>query len=175
MGFLLTVSFLIHGLSLFCIILLYMQVTKVKRIERLHEQSMNKMEAAMGSYLAEFQEQNEKFLRKLQQRPIAFSSETEKNSAKSPLVEEEDVPVQRVNLKSEPSESLYELLSIEESQKRISTSFEELTTDQIQDLSGEEIKEFSVYLKKQGLTIEEIAKHLHRGKTEIELLLKFHQ
>ncbi|USL41540.1 hypothetical protein LIS78_21255 [Priestia megaterium] len=91
------------------------------------------------------------------------------------MVEEEDVPVQRVNLKSEPSESLYELLSIEESQKRISTSFEELTTDQIQDLSCEEIKEFSVYLKKQGLTIKEIAKHLHRGKTEIELLLKFHQ
>jgi predicted transcriptional regulator len=42
-------------------------------------------------------------------------------------------------------------------------------------LSGEEMKEFSVYLKGKGLTIEEIAKHLHRGKTEIELLLKFHQ
>ena len=43
------------------------------------------------------------------------------------------------------------------------------------ELTGEEIKEFSVYLKRKGLTIEEIAKHLHRGKTEIELLLKFHQ
>jgi site-specific recombinase XerC len=91
------------------------------------------------------------------------------------LVDEEDVPVQRVDLKSEPSQSLHELLSIEENQKHIHTSFDELTTDQIQDLSSEEIKEFSVYLKRKGLTIEEIAKHLHRGKTEIELLLKFHQ
>ncbi|MFP7732795.1 hypothetical protein ACLHDF_05110 [Priestia aryabhattai] len=175
MGFLLTVSFLIHGLSLFCIILLYMQVTKVKRIERLQEQNINKMEAVMGSYLAEFQEQNEQFLRQLQHRSTSLSSETKKNSEKLPLLDEENGPVQRVNLKSEPSESLHELLSIEESQKHRSTSFHELTTDQIQDLSGEEMKEFSVYLKKKGLTIEEIAKHLHRGKTEIELLLKFHQ
>ncbi|MQR88739.1 hypothetical protein GFV16_23015 [Bacillus megaterium] len=175
MGFLLTVSFLIHGLSLFCIILLYMQVTKVKRIERLHQQNINKMEAAMGSYLAEFQEQNEQFLRQLRERSTSLSSEIEKNSVKLSLADEEDVPVQRVDLKSEPSQSLHELLSIEENQKHIRTSFDELTTDQIQDLSGEEIKEFSVYLKRKGLTIEEIAKHLHRGKTEIELLLKFHQ
>ena len=174
MGFLLTVSFLIHGLSLFCIILLYMQVTKVKRIERLHQQNINKMEAAMSSYLAEFQEQNEQFLSQLRERSTSLSSEVEKSSVKSPLVDEEDVPVQRVDLKSEPSQSLHELLSIEENQK-IRTPFDELTTDQIQDLSGEEIKEFSVYLKGKGLTIEEIAKHLHRGKTEIELLLKFHQ
>lgn len=175
MGFLLTVSFLIHGLSLFCIILLYMQVTKVKRIERLYQQNINKMEAAMGSYLAEFQEQNEQFLRQLRERSTSLSSEVEKSSVKSPLVDKEDVPAQRVDLKSEPSQSLHELLSIEENQKHIRTSFDELTTDQIQDLSGEEIKEFSVYLKRKGLTIEEIAKHLHRGKTEIELLLKFHQ
>ncbi|MCM3017216.1 hypothetical protein [Priestia megaterium] len=175
MGFLLTVSFLIHGLSLFCIILLYMQVTKVKRIERLHQQNINKMEAAMGSYLAEFQEQNEQFLRQLRECSTSLSSEVEKSSVKSPLADEEDVPVQRVDLKSEPSQSLHELLSIEENQKHICTPFDELTTDQIQDLSGEEIKEFSVYLKEKGLTIEEIAKHLHRGKTEIELLLKFHQ
>jgi hypothetical protein len=51
---------------------------------------------------------------------------------------------------------------------QISASFDQLTTEQIQDLSGGEIKEFSVYLKGKGLTIEEIAKHLHRGKTEIE-------
>lgn len=152
-----------------------MQVTKVKRIERLHQQNINKMEAAMSSYLAEFQEQNEQFLRQLRERSTSLSSEMEESSAKSPLVDEEDVPVQRVDLKSEPSQSLHELLSIEENQKHISTSFDELTTDQIQDLSGEEIKEFSVYLKGKGLTIEEIAKHLHRGKTEIELLLKFHQ
>ncbi|WP_432694092.1 hypothetical protein ACRBU7_21500 [Priestia aryabhattai] len=175
MGFLLAVSFLIHGLSLFCIILLYMQVTKVKRIERLHQQNINKMEAAMSSYLAEFQEQNEQFLRQLRERSTSLSSEVEKSSVKSPLVDEEDVPVQRVDLKSEPSQSLHELLSIEENQKHIHTSFDELTTDQIQDLSSEEIKEFSIYLKRKGLTIEEIAKHLHRGKTEIELLLKFHQ
>ncbi|AEN87945.1 MULTISPECIES: hypothetical protein [Priestia] len=175
MGFLLTVSFLIHGLSLFCIILLYMQVTKVKRIERLHQQNINKMEAAMSSYLAEFQEQNEQFLSQLRERSTSLSSEVEKSSVKSPLVDEEDMLVQRVDLKSEPSQSLHELLSIEENQKHIRTPFDELTTDQIQDLSGEEIKEFSVYLKRKGLTIEEIAKHLHRGKTEIELLLKFHQ
>lgn len=58
---------------------------------------------------------------------------------------------------------------------QISASFDQLTTEQIQDLSDEEIKEFSVYLKRKGLTIEKIAKQLHRGKTEIELLLKFHQ
>jgi len=73
----------------------------------------------------------------------------EENSAKSPLVDEEDVPVQRVDLKSEPFQSLHELLSIEENQKHICTPFDELTTDQIQDLSGEEIKEFSVYLKEK--------------------------
>ncbi len=55
-----------------------------------------------------------------------------------------------------------------QSSYRSSASFDQLTTEQIQDLSGEEIKEFSVYLKEKGLTIEEIAKHLHRGETEIE-------
>lgn len=47
--------------------------------------------------------------------------------------------------------------------------------DQVQDLYMESLYNQVIIMKKQGLSEDEIAKKLNKGKTEIELLLKFRQ
>ena len=43
------------------------------------------------------------------------------------------------------------------------------------EVSGPSLPEYAFFLKKQGLSLEEIAKKLNKGITEIELLFKFRQ
>lgn len=49
------------------------------------------------------------------------------------------------------------------------------TRQEVTEPEEKSLLEEVVYLQEQGLTNEEIAKKLHKGQTEIELLLKFRQ
>ncbi|WP_110112808.1 hypothetical protein [Bacillus sp. CGMCC 1.16541] len=169
---LIVISFLIHGLSLFCIVLLYMQLSRVKELEKKQQQTIREMEEIVLAYVTEIKEQNDDFFMRLNQ-PKEKSSQPFASTAKKTFVSS-------VDLKSEPTESLTELFDEE---KQINDSDTKVLKkqrsnedeDEHNELSLEQIKEKAIFLEKKGLTIEEIAKNLHRGKTEIELMLQFRQ
>lgn len=142
-------SFVLHGISLFLIILLSLKWVKIKETEREQAELIREMETMMTTYLMQFKEENERFVKQ-----ITSSAVRQKKRETPPSLREE-----------QPS------LPIDDVVDRIELS----TTTPKGEQSLESLVSEAVKLQQQGKTIDEIAKILKRGKTEMELLLKFHQ
>lgn len=147
--FLWMISFVLHGISLFLIILLSLKWIKIKETEKEQAELIREMEAMMTTYLMQFKEENERFIKQLTSSPIR-----QKKKEAPPSFQDEQV-----------------LLPVEQVVDRIELS----TTAPKKEQSVESLVSEALKLQQQGKTIEEIAKTLKRGKTEMELLLKFHQ
>lgn len=147
--FLWMISFVLHGISLFLIILLSLKWIKIKETEKEQAELIREMEAMMTTYLMQFKEENERFIKQLTSSPVR-----QKKKEAPPSFQDEQV-----------------LLPVEQVVDRIELS----TTAPRKEQSVESLVSEALKLQQQGKTIEEIAKTLKRGKTEMELLLKFHQ
>lgn len=147
--FLWMISFVLHGISLFLIILLSLKWIKIKEIEKEQAELIREMEAMMTTYLMQFKEENERFIKQITSSPVR-----QKKKEAPPSFQDEQV-----------------LLPVEQVVDRIELS----TTAPKKEQSVESLVSEALKLQQQGKTIEEIAKTLKRGKTEMELLLKFHQ
>ncbi|MBB5354857.1 Na+-transporting NADH:ubiquinone oxidoreductase subunit NqrC [Anoxybacillus mongoliensis] len=143
--FLWFISFVLHGISLFLIILLSLKWVKIKETEKEQAELIREMEAMMTTYLMQFKEENERFVKQITSSTVRQPSRSLRKEQMSPPVEH---VVDRIELSS-------------------TTPKEEQS---LEWLVSEALK-----LQQQGKTIDEIAKMLKRGKTEMELLLKFHQ
>ncbi len=142
-------SFVLHGISLFLIILLSLKWVKIKETEREQAELIREMETMMTTYLMQFKEENERFVKQ-----ITSSAVRQKKRETPPSLREE-----------QPS------LPIDDVVDRIELS----TTTPNGEESLDSLVSEALKLQQQGKTIDEIAKILKRGKTEMELLLKFHQ
>jgi hypothetical protein len=151
---LLVISFVLHALSLFLIILLYLRLSKVKETEKRQQQMTEEMEQTFSAYLLEWKEENERFLKKLSDM---MGNRSKEDVKKNPSIvhatsAEEELPDYFPNVG--------DVKDIVDIRHQAAPS---LLADEAWELY------------KQGKTIEEIAKILKKGKTEVELLLKFHQ
>jgi hypothetical protein len=161
LAFLLTISFLLHALSLWIIILLYLRLAKVKEMEKQQQQMIEEIEQTFSAYLLEWKEENERFLAELAamsaNRPRTDHSPP-KDSAKSQADGNE------TTMPSEETEALPSYFpNIDE--------IKDIVDIRQQPISSAADRVWQLY--EQGKTVEEIAKILNKGKTEVELLLKF--
>ncbi|WP_143415839.1 hypothetical protein [Geobacillus sp. E263] len=153
-AFLLVVSFILHALSLFVIILLYLQLSKVKETEKRQQQMAEEMEQTFSAYLLEWKEENERFLKELTDMLTNRTKDDRKQSsskADATSTKEEALPNYFPNV-----DDVKDIVDIRHQ-------------------AMPSLVEEAWQLFEQGKTIEEIAKILKKGKTEIELLLKFRQ
>ncbi|WP_246939862.1 hypothetical protein [Bacillus pinisoli] len=176
--FLFIVSFILHAISFFIIILLYYRLQQTRELERKQVNLLKDMEDVLSAYVVEMKEENELFLNKVKKekqnpseeqpsKPIQKSVENKKNtytsintldtqltnedlSALLPTYKKEEITEEPkvTKVSKEEEESLFNLLPV-----------------------GQQAK----ILHKNGLSIEEIAKKLSKGVTEIELFLKFNE
>jgi hypothetical protein len=153
-AFLLVISFILHALSLFVIILLYLQLSKVKETEKRQQQMAEEMEQTFSAYLLEWKEENERFLKELS---VMLTNRTGADGKQ---------PLSKVNATSTKEEALPNYFPNIDDVKDIVD---------IRHQAMPSLVEEAWQLFEQGKTIEEIAKILKKGKTEIELLLKFRQ
>jgi DNA-directed RNA polymerase specialized sigma54-like protein len=153
-AFLLVISFILHALSLFVIILLYLQLSKVKETEKHQQQMAEEMEQTFSAYLLEWKEENERFLKELSDM---LTNRTKADRKQSPS---------KANATSTKEEALPDYFPNVDDVKDIVD---------IRHQAMPSLVEEAWQLFEQGKTIEEIAKILKKGKTEIELLLKFRQ
>jgi hypothetical protein len=142
------------------VIVLYVKFSKVQQLEHEYRSILEEAEAAISSFVLELKEENEAFLEKI-------SSVSDRGQEHPPAGETAGFDEQEDEISKE---NVRELLRMEESvsvnneSQESDTDFDHWsTTDQV------------VCLKEQGYSMEEIAKKLHKGKTEIELLWKFRQ
>ncbi|GMB08432.1 hypothetical protein EDD69_105201 [Thermolongibacillus altinsuensis] len=152
--FLWITSFIFHIVSFFLIILLFLKWAKVKEIEKRQAEMIREMETMMTSYLVEFKEENDRFVRQLASK----QNHSRQNS--------------RQNKKIKQEEPFLPLPNIEAIEDRLEISVQD---EHQEEPPVQELVEQAVRLQQQGKKLDEIAKILKKGKTEIELLLKFRQ
>ena len=158
---------MLNAIALFFIILLFIRQNRLYEVKKQQETMIRDMEEVMSAYLLEMKEENEQFL---QQFNTIETRRTER-PPHSPTAAEDETEdpssLQTPNLHRLRAANLY----------RNSLAASPLTKEeQDGEESGQEenfLLSQVIFLQKKGLTIEEIAKRLDKGKTEIELALKF--
>lgn len=176
-AWILIVSFLLHGIALLFIALLYMRFVRLKEMEQTQSAMMKEMEEVISVHLMEMKEQNDEFIQKFEQMKQDKGSAWKKEPSPPPHIPVFD------KLSAPSEEDFFEMMGTETAEhanlsKPVLKQDEQAVLsewDGKEDLTPEQIKKIAISLQKKGLTIEEIAKHLHRGKTEIELLLVFNK
>lgn len=200
----LIVSMVLNGIALFSIVILYLRQNRFLQVEKKHEKLLKEMEEVISSYLLEMTEENEKFIHKVREliskQQILINSEnskqehelTRENENREPSNEKSESTkgqppfrkgtvfqaVQAYNntnskdVKVADKEPLLPPLVSEQPPLIKEKKSEDKPAD---DLYTQSFYYQVLLLQKQGLSTEEIAKKLKKGKTEIELLLKLRQ
>lgn len=194
---LIVVLFVLQLLSFYFIIILNTKLAKFNDLEKKQERLMREMDDTISVYLAEMKDENDRLINELQRVPkpkaVVLSSPNEQDKkiskqqseqeTKQATVEnpskEENIP----NFEIEPrvfvpkktaataySRQQYASTNTAKQDTIVAT----LDTGSKEKQKERTFEEKVVQLSKEGKNVEEIAKQLQKGKTEIELLLKFH-
>ncbi|WP_226566388.1 DUF6115 domain-containing protein [Bacillus stratosphericus] len=142
------ISFMLHAALIYFVIILYTRMNSLKATEQKQRELLEETENTLAAFLMEVKEENDKLSKAAAASPDFFDEEL-----MSALLSEVEVQEEKVN---EPVPSL-------------ETEAAAPCESEIEETFQEQVKA----LYDQGMTLEEIAKELKTGKTEIELLLKF--
>jgi len=156
--------FIIQIISFYFLALLYTKVTKFDDLEKKQRKLMVEMDNSIGAYLSELKDENERLIEQLTahvQQP-SLPKTTVRASHES-AASEEVGPVMRANILKMPVN-----LALK-SYKAAGRGLEET----LAPVEAEDARTQVIRLHDAGQSIEEIAKQLGKGRTEIELILKF--
>ncbi|XXM73545.1 DUF6115 domain-containing protein [Lysinibacillus sphaericus] len=163
--FLIFVSFLLNIICLLAIVILYTRQNRYVDQERRQGKMIEEMEETISAYLIEMKEENEAFIDRLQKRRDSGAS-GDKSGAGTADAGPASPANKRLNAaKAYKNNSSAGAVDPDQGWTPILPEFTEEETLISQVL----------HLHEKGLSIEDIAKKLGKGKTEIELLIKFNQ
>jgi len=122
----------------------------------------NETEDVLYTFIEEWKEENEEFLNKLTNKP-----HTDKEELKEQILESKEKSFPTYEYREDEDTINYnELISYDQEDTKINHSIHNEKTSHVSDY------ERILQMQKEGYTIDEIAKTLDKGKTEIELMLK---
>lgn len=173
--------FLIQMITIFVIVLLYSKLSKFQNIEKRQNELINEMDNAISVYLMEMKEENDRLISELKKPNVVQKAASRKEGTaqtikEQPVKEQEMEPRKFVPVKQAASayQKQKTQQQVEEKDNEALEKAETLSEDN-------EIQEQNLTFEQQvinhyrnGKSIEEIARMMGRGKTEIELLVKFH-
>ena len=151
--FLLITSFILDGVLLIGLFILSTRIKKAEELELRQKEIANEIEGMFSSYLMEIKEENSRMSEWM--RADKLQPESPRNADRQVT---EDAP-SAAPVVEPPNEEVYQPPLPEQE----ATTYQPSVQSQILEL------------REKGYSLDEIAKRLDRGKTEIELLLKFHQ
>ncbi|RDI47430.1 hypothetical protein [Falsibacillus pallidus] len=173
--FIIIILFIMNIIALFSIVLLYMRQNRLVDMEQKQRKMIAEMEDVISSYLIEMKEENEKFISEIERRKSSGRKQHSDNpaadAAKSnpPHEHEESAVVQEFHYSRKKAAEAYAKNA--EAKPQLPKTKKEKEPLHHEVSFAEKV----ISLKKQGMTVEEIAEKLNTGKTEIELSLKFRQ
>lgn len=194
-GTILLVLFIGQVLSFYFIVLLYTKISKLKDVEKGQTRLKDEMDNAIGAYLAEMRDENDRLIRELttnnqnsykeEKNRKDPNEENEKNRQHSSIQGKFPNPINPTN----PTNPIFNTprnivaKAYQKSPTAITTEDTLIENDSIdENVTKSKHPKETLTLKEQvqelyvaGKNIDEIAKLLQKGKTEIELLLKFQQ
>lgn len=152
-------------LSFYFIVLLNMKIAHFKEIEEKQQRMKDDMDDAIGAYLAEMKDENDRLIQEMKMIKRGSINNL------SPITNKQDNAMY--------PESISEIAEEKEAVQKNFTmpqSYVKKAYQNKQSIENKpELEEQVMHLYKKGLSISDIAKRVNRGKTEIELLLKFQQ
>ncbi|UAL49190.1 hypothetical protein [Sutcliffiella horikoshii] len=151
------INFALILLAIFFIILLFIKLSKVQQLEQEYRTLIQEAEDTITSYVLELKEENSSFLQKLSNANPGIAHLDKQESFDTREEELTEADLKDLLMQENVREDHIETVIAEK-------PFEEWN-----------IKDQVMHLSEKGLTSSEIAKKLNKGKTEIELLLKFRQ
>ncbi|KAB2337537.1 hypothetical protein F7731_07985 [Cytobacillus depressus] len=180
-------SLFLNILALFSIIILFLRQNRFLQAEKKQEKMLQEMEDMISSYLIQMKEENEDFINRMnkvkntdipKQKPIKMEINEQKRNDSN----ENDFPLQNRVGKANVNKAVKAYKQSADTSVLHSEMDHLHPLDEIEmpKLEKENSTEYSLlnevlFLKKQGLNETGIAQKLNKGKTEIELLLKFNQ
>ncbi|MDM5319952.1 Swarming motility protein SwrB [Bacillus altitudinis] len=171
------ISFMLHAALIYFVIILYTRMNSLKATEQKQRELLEETENTLAAFLMEVKEENDK-LSKVAAASPDFSAEELKSDFQIP--KQPQTPIEsRQSVESEDPvpEHLSALLSeVEVQEEKVNEPVSHLESEasvpsesEIEETFEDQVKT----LHEKGHSLEEIAKELKTGKTEIELLLKF--
>jgi hypothetical protein len=171
---LLLISLLLHVVAFYFIVVLYMKYSNVKDLSDSQRKMLEETENSMTSFLIEIKDENERLIQNLKKSSAPFPQPASyPQTVKDPEITEEEI----VMPKSKPS-NIANSTNQDDLPDYLSGVNEVEDIIEINHSTQEKNLPFeinAINLYKNGHTVEQIAKKLNKGKTEIELLLKFRQ
>lgn len=173
--------FLIQMITIFVIVLLYSKLSKFQNIEKRQNELINEMDNAISVYLMEMKEENDRLISELKKPNVAQKAASTRKEGPAQTIKEQPVKEQEMEPRKfvpvKQAASAYQKQKtqqqVEEKDNEALEKAETLSEDnEIQEHLTFEQQVINHY--RNGKTIEEIARMMGRGKTEIELLVKFH-
>ena len=169
---LLTISFIIHFLLFRVIIQLK---NKIEALERGTGTDPGNIEEKLSLFLQEMREDNDDFLKKIDKlnaNAVEEKSQTENENRKpSPLIQEKHPNTQK---SIEPKLNQPEKQDQTEKKPEFKSLLEKsIASEEVAFESSTEAKVLNLYA--QGESLDNIAKKLDIGKTEVELIVKIQQ
>lgn len=187
--FLLLFSLFLNVLAIFAIIILFLRQNRLLQVEKKQEKMISDMEEVIAAYLLQMKEENEAFIERvknLEIRPTSINAidrgnvEIQEEDAKELLLQSrigkasayKAANAYKQNSKVAVKDTIQKTNEIVENE---SVNLPSTGMDNDESINAQEdlfLKQV-LDLKEQGFTEEKIAQKLNRGRTEIELLLKF--
>ncbi|MGX9133690.1 hypothetical protein ACWV26_04775 [Rummeliibacillus sp. JY-2-4R] len=171
--FVLVFLFIAQILSFYFIILLNVKISRLKDIEKSQERLKDEIDQATSIYLAEMRDENDRLIGELKKIRENRMQDT-KSIINEPLKEEKSDTITRKEKLDPPNFNMPRNLVA----KAYQDTSAKVSTKEIPDSVMEQRKKLTIEeevrnLHQNGKNIDEIAKMLQKGRTEIELLLKF--
>ncbi|NGP44102.1 hypothetical protein G4V62_03725 [Bacillaceae bacterium SIJ1] len=165
MGVWLTISFLLHLLSLFLIIILF---ARGKSTTSVSQHEMNELLELMDNIQAE----NEELLRAIKRMPVRSSAPGLDQETKKPSSEER-AQLDLYPLREKPAETAVAR------NEEVTLEAEESSSTYVPPMVEDESPSYTTspeakiwQLHNEGMSSDEIARHVNKGKTEVQLILK---
>ena len=171
MTFLFILSIMVNMVAILAIVTLYLRQNRLFHFEKNYQAYRKETEDIIHTFVMEMKEENEKIKRLFQNDNESVNelvSVTDHNEFISKRIDQETLEMpqrylQKTALNAYVSTTPAMTSTMDE---MVKTTEKSMDRDRIRMLN--EIKG----LEKQGMSVEEIAKRMGRGKTEIDLLLK---
>ncbi|MHA6258735.1 DUF6115 domain-containing protein [Sporosarcina sp. CAU 1771] len=156
--------FIIQIIGFYLLALLYTKVSKFDDLEKKQRTIMEEMDDSIAAYLTELKDENDRLINRLATMEMKVEQEFTNDSTgtKKPEVHEGDTPLAFVPPKRPVNLALKSYA--------VSSLLNENTSIEDEPLD-DRAKVLKLY--ETGKSVEEIAKELEKGRTEVELFLKF--
>lgn len=150
---LIALLFVMQLIALYFISMLYLKYSNLKQIEGNQQKMLQEMEQAFTLYLQDMQEENDRLLAEM--KNLAFKQKNSEKVVASQVVVEDIKP------------------TFTPPKAQAVGAYKKTMPSPIK--KEETVEEIVHRLAMEGNSIEQIARSLGKGKTEVELLLKFNR